>query len=130
MLAILHDAAAALRRDMEQRNVASIPLEQVENELALVLHIEIAALLARAGALGTAPRTSSDGSDGEVELERELQRDARETIGVARSCGVVVPRVVLRIVAGGRATWPHTGRFAAWARRMDPSGSRVQADAS
>ena len=55
---------------------------------------------------------------------RALQAEATETIQLARSCGVVVPRVCRRLIGGDPDTWPAPSRLAHWACRLDPA--RVQ----
>jgi hypothetical protein len=107
-------AATALGARDRRALCERIPLEQVERELARVIHIEIASILVRARELVHPPRVGSEA------LVRALQSEARETIDVARACGVRVPRVVLRLIAGDVATWPSSARMERWARLLDP----------
>jgi hypothetical protein len=116
-LALLSRAAAALRRAGVAQRTERMPLERVELELARVMRIELARLLARAHALLSSHLAAQEDS------VRRLQRDAAETIAVARTCGVPVPRVVRRLLAGEPATWPAPERLARWAAALDPDAA-------
>jgi hypothetical protein len=148
-LSILHAASAALRSGVGRDGHDRIPLEQLERELARVMHIELAALLVRARQLQhRQPHRSESVRVDPVEPEilaedvglafaadddslsaehcdkrrlRALQSDVRESIDVARACGVRVPRVVARLLAIDPATWPAAERLTRWALLLDPA---------
>lgn len=116
MLAKLREVAASLHAPARVR--AHVPLERAELELSRVVCIEMAHELARAHAL-VSQRGSGARDGGAMDTaEGALQRDVAETIAVARACGVPVPRVLLRLVAGASATWPAPARMARWAQRL------------
>jgi hypothetical protein len=121
ILAALRESAAVLREQVSSRaQAARIPLERAELELARVVRIEMAQTLARAHDLvsgrlrGDASASANLAPDPDV---RALQRDIAETIAVACSSGVPVPRILLRL-AGDPATWPALERLARWAQRL------------
>jgi hypothetical protein len=134
---ILRAAAGAFHPVSVGEASARIPLEQLERELLRVMHIELAAILRRARDLVrrgsgncdelSAARRIQDHEGRHLEAADRgesvlfaLQCEARETIEIARACGARVPRVALRLLDGGPATWPSPARFEAWARRLDP----------
>jgi hypothetical protein len=119
-LEALREAARLSWSNDGERVRERIPLEQVERELARVMHIELALLLVRARDLILHPLIlHTPGPEGTA-LVRALQEEARESIGLARACGVRVPRLLVRLVAGERSTWPCASRLERWAVRLDP----------
>jgi hypothetical protein len=121
---LLHTAAEALRgagvaQRMHSLSPERIPLERVELELARVVRMELGHLLARAHAL-SASRAHGSNAHESIANVHALQRDAAESIAVARTCGVAVPRIVRRLVAGDLATWPAPERLARWAEALEP----------